>query len=482
VRRSLFGTVVAVIAIVGYLLRPPVPVRFQNRMLVQPPSIMRILYRPPTQAEIDDYARLVNQSLLIRAVPLVDDPAAMGPGFTFPEVVAKAFAPLGVTDAGQIDSEFRSLADSEGNVFALLNKVWGNGANRTVKNIPLRLLAVVNRMDQAVVGCQGYGGCLKPGKPPCTGEHLCGAEVRFVYAGVASPSAPFFTLIVEFSLLSVSKPDFLALASKWANLQTGDPNDAGFPMMVGDVLRYCWSLPSGMTARMRVNAKTNDGVWKLRQYQFTATGLAATDLFQQFYQQIQVDSDCQYQNELYDFAAANHDPIIQNLYEFTKPPLPSSGFDMGLPAGKRKKNVLTFADTLPIADQDVIRHNLSSDSCSGCHGWETKPVVDPDSIEALAPFDQIQYREKGNLSQLTAFLTGNKTGAVSGTPTLDSWTMTPPAVLDVVHGCSGRAKDVSYNDLLRRKTYLLGVRGLSPSDSDAVWYAVLANSAGLSLD
>lgn len=473
----------AALMVATYFLRVPEPVRFKNRLVVRAPWIMRFLYRTPKRAEINAYVKLVDQSLLIRATSLVDNPAAMGGGFTFPEVAAKAFAPVGVTDASEIDGFFRATADSDGNVYYLLNNNWGTGHGRTLQNIPLRLLAVVNRLDQAVVGCEGVGGCQKPGRPPCVSDHLCGAEVRFVYAGVASPPAPYFTLIVEFSLLSVSKADFVALANKWADLQKANPDDSAFPMKVGDVLRYCWSLPGGgMTARMRVNAKTNDGQWKLRQYKFTANGLVADPLFQQFAENFHSDSSCQSEGSLYAFVGTKHDAIIQNIYEYPEAPLQTDQFDLQLPNYKNHRNVLTLADTLGYADLGVVRHNLSVNSCSGCHGWETRLVVDPDSLTALAPFDQIQYREPGSRSELSAFLTGNKTGTASGEPTLDSWMMTPPAISDASHGCSGKVWPVPYNDLLRREAYFLAVLGLLPSDSDEVWYKTLASNATLGLD
>ena len=481
-RSKTVAIVVAAGALVGgFFLRPLEPVTFRNRMVVRAPGWKRIFYRPPKRAEVDTYTRSVDQALLIRALSAVDTPAAMGPGFTFPEIAAKAFAPAGITDSLVIDQKFRDWADTptESAVFFLLNPAWAAGGTRTAANLPLRLLAVVNRLDLGVVGCEGIDGCAKPGKPVCSAGHICGAEVRFVYAGFSGSHAPFFTLIMEFTFQSLAKQDFLNLANQWAGLGSiANPETPAFAANVGNALRFGWSLPGGgVMARMRINARTNDGQWKLRQYMFTPGGIVAVPLFQQLGNEVQATNSCQFQGAVFSFATAssNHDAILQGVYSAPAEP---EGFNLMLPSGTTGRGVLTLASAQPpAADLDLVRHSISVNSCSGCHGWEARKVVEPQSALSQAPFDQIQYREPGARSKISAFLAGTKSGAVSLEPTLDTWEMRPPTISDATHGCTVRAGEVSYNDLRRRQAFAGALLSLTSSQSDTAWALALANVA-----
>ena len=80
----------------------------------------------------------------------------MGAGFTFPEIAAKAFATV-IADSNTIEGKFLAWADNplESALFSQLNSAWAAGGTRTLTNIPLRMLAVVNRLDLAVVAAKG---------------------------------------------------------------------------------------------------------------------------------------------------------------------------------------------------------------------------------------------------------------------------------------------------------------------------------------
>ena len=289
---------------------------------------------------------------------------------------------------------------------------------------------------------------------------------------------------MEFTFESLAEQDMLNLANQWAALAAiANPETPAFAAKLGDVLRFGWGLPGGgFDVRMRINAMTvGGGEWGLRQYKFTRSGIMPVGLFQQFPNDVQAASSCQSQGPLYNFATVNtnHDAILSGIYNL---PEETNAFSLLLPTGTSGGKALTLAKAQPpISDLDEVRHFLSLNSCSGCHGWETRKVIQPQTALSLAPFDQIQYRKPGDRSKISAFLAGTKSGGLALEPTLDTFEMRPPVISDANH-CTITADEVAYNDLRRRKAFLDVLLTFNSGQSDSDWSDKLKDIAVKSTD
>lgn len=478
--------VLLTVIIVAYFLRPLGPVRFQNRALVPMRGFERYLYRLPTRKDAATHTDAANKSLILRTPSVVDHPEWLDPDptrFTFPCLLAMA---LGLDCRSDADAAAQALIawiDTGDEAFYELNCNWTHkDPNRSLASIPLIPLAVVNRMDLAAIGCEPDNNCNRPVDPssPCQSGAICGAEIRFVYAGVPLvTTGHYFTLILEFTLPQLQKSDFIALARQW-DAQTSlqdDPTTANpaaskaFANNAGKVLSYCFQMP-GIKARMRISGR-KDQTWQLRQFVAANGKLTPQNLFQQPARLIQADDQCQEKgiSPLADFASTNPQQILISKYAFDLiPQLGTTTF----PLNSNDTNVFTLADDVAAAGSlESLRQTLSLNSCAGCHGLETKQTIGDDT-----PFDQIRFRSAaGQQSHMAPFLTGDN----SGEPSLSSYQIDAPVIKS--GGCSGSGSHQHrYNDLLRRDEYLQTVLSLSASDNDAAWYQKLNSFAVASID
>jgi hypothetical protein len=486
--------VLSVVGIAAAYLRPAKPFRFRDRAVEPVGNFESMFFRNATKTEAEQHAIFVNRTLLIRTPSVVDHPEWLDPDptrFTFKCVLAAAFGLDCKKGADVAATALRGWIDTGDLAYFELNRNWKDfDPNRSIDSIPLIPLAVVNRLDVASIGCQPDGNCSRPVDPagrPCSDNSICGAEFRFVYAGVPYNQADghYFALILEFTLPPLSKTDYIALAQQWANLANvaDDPDHPSqtFAKAVGGVLSYCFKMP-GILARIRANG-LKDGNWNLSQVVPSGDRLTAQYLFQQPSTFFHPDTDCQEKrkSDLADFVAGNINSIV---YPALQPPVPVSkyAFDAlpkvragGYPMDPSGKEVLTFADNITASPDltELLRHTVSLNTCLNCHGLETKT-----SIGGPTPFDQIRYRLKGQQSTLAPFLTGDGS---SGEPTLNSYTVSAPVIKD--GGCTASGKyDYTYNDLKRRAKYLQALLPLNPADDDKKWYAALLNLGTVAID
>jgi hypothetical protein len=132
-------------------------------------------------------------------------------------------------DPSKVDAEVQSQVAWRAN---RLSTIWKSyDPQQKVDNIPLRLLAVANRLDLGRIVSD------KNSKAPapiiCPKGLICGAELHFVYAGALRPGqqdsslgdgAPYLNLILEFQLPPLSKKDFQELAWLWIGLYELPPD------------------------------------------------------------------------------------------------------------------------------------------------------------------------------------------------------------------------------------------------------------------
>ena len=118
------------------------------------------------------------RSLIIRMPSVVEsklfvtDPGASPGPWSLSTLVAKAFQCSGLPAAGA-QRDMSTWANSDDPALALFARMWSSwDENRALNQLPLRLLAVVNRLDLARIGGE------------CGPAKACNAEIRFVYGGV----------------------------------------------------------------------------------------------------------------------------------------------------------------------------------------------------------------------------------------------------------------------------------------------------------
>ncbi len=405
------------------------------------------------------YKNFVNRSLLIRDHNVLDSPGFQR--WAFAPLIRRTFSTLGYS--GSVDQAVKDWGSNlERSLFA--NWWRQNNGTANLDAVPLRLLAVANRLDK--------------GQPCPSGT--CGAEIRFVYGGTpyADIQHPYFTLGLEY-VLDFQDGKLQDAARSWANLDNDQlwSNAGDAAGEVGKALDTMYSLWSqgSMTVRIRVNSRASDaGLWTLEQYFLSgqAPPFAQAPLDQQY--TTSLDDRC-VSRKLRDYVLTPElrQSVIHNGYNFFQPPGSCS-----VGSSRRTAKVTGRHDSLATCDPklpnqyvltldkgivatgvrndvsvDDLRQAFSFNSCTGCHGIETKGVKgqsyddggDP-AMDEYTHFDQIKYREAGQDSMLAAFFTGGS----NTDPLLAPWTIDKPHVMP---GCGDPPQSRSYNYLLMRALF-----------------------------
>jgi len=407
------------------------------------------------------YDRFVERSLLIRATKVVDNsefqhdpdhPEIAAGSWTFPRLIARALS--GVGYAGTAEVAVPKICD----LFLSSNfaKRWKDAdADRRLGTIPLRLLAVVNRFDLA-----------RGDSRDCPLNRLCGAEFRFVYAGIKETEGdklylqnPYFTLILEFVLPPMEVVELRKLDGQWIALRDKDDPNAHLTGLEKALVTTfeTWGKEPHPTARIRVNSRSGDaGPWTFGQFLITDTGFQMVPLDQQFptYTSTCVKPGSALGRFLDD--SDNQKSVMRDDYNFFTPPgkCPdgTSIDECAATVNTGDVTVLTLGTGVApgAKNLDELRYKLSVNSCTGCHGQETQGNgKDPtDTLDEFTHFDQIKYREPKTESRLSRFLAGKQGGEIAG-PGSPGWTINPP----VVPKCGPAAAPRTFNDLLRRVQY-----------------------------
>jgi hypothetical protein len=259
---------------------------------------------------------------------------------------------------------------------------------------PLRLLAIVNRIDTRDLAAGSAG------------------EARFVFGVLDGFGNPLqFTLIVEYGLPASTEADVLAWANAWHALGALPfPSEQYNAALEALTLKFSGrgvapSRPNGSALdQLRTNETALSFQWELRQFGISPT----TGLFQE--EPIALTPDfgfngapalAQFINQSQAAILAGTDTVPLQLNG--APFLGGSVFN-SLASGSISNNLVTW--NAPGISDNEARFQFSLNTCNGCHGPDTN-----------TPFLQINPRARGQEAVLSGFLTGTiATDQITGAP------------------------------------------------------------------
>jgi hypothetical protein len=289
---------------------------------------------------------------------------------------------------------------------------------------PLRLLAIVNRIDLA-----------NPNEPA--------GEARFVFAMI-DPTCPAgvtqlmvgFTVILEYKVPISGCNNILNWAKQWhdlgsLNLDGGKFNDQ--LQQITDQFATAGAGGSGAPngsalAQLRTNEQALDEQstiqWEMRQFQLNPNG---GELEETTVAQTPDDSfnNNPLQRQLRDYINQFDQQILQGQY--TVPDTYEGGHFLG--ASPHQTKVPMFWQSDPAPNDNNARRAFSANTCNGCHGQETD-----------TKFVHVAPRLPGAPSTLSPFLIGS------------SGTLQNPGTENVPDPVDGT--NHPYMELVRRETYM----------------------------
>ncbi|HYO12727.1 MAG TPA: hypothetical protein VE685_06000 [Thermoanaerobaculia bacterium] len=252
---------------------------------------------------------------------------------------------------------------------------------------PLRLLAIVSRLD--LRQNSGYSAGVTAG------------EGRFVFGVLRSNGQPSeFVVILEYGLDAADCSEVLDWARSWHSLgsiPSGDRYNAAL-QEITDRFASIGASPAKPNGSALNQLRTNEFLtspWELREFRLQPDpgSLGPAPLLQFTVAQTPANGH-QRSALLANYANANASAILNNQHIV---PLTWNGVAF---RGGRSHHALDFNwDGPPPACTSIrndVRHNLSLNTCNGCHGGETDTV-----------FKHVEPRAAGQEAQLSAFLTGN---------------------------------------------------------------------------
>lgn len=473
------------IALVFWRVRPKTNYEyaFQNRATVQPTLFRRIWHKTLPPEVVRRHAAVSENVLIVRDIRVVNHPYFRSPSngdWSFAGVIRRAFqvgqVPTGTAQTGLVmgmQSALRHDFSTAGDDFIA---AW-NSTDLT--QAPVHLLAIVNRLDKAIVD---LNGC--PGYPTEAG--LDGAEVRFVYEALPYQGKDYLNLIVEFVLPCVTPDVFQRWTKCWVHLQnlSMDPDGNGkyvYQEALEKVVDQLTSWPNAK-ARLRAIGADSSHTWEPREFLFQPSGLVLNRLERQ--PNIKLPQ-CQNSNsDLGKFAAAHTQRILESDYQYDGVPSlvcsPSCDRCVAVINNQNKRVLVLGKGVLPDDVRDNVRFALSVNSCTACHGPETGVDI-----------SQIGHRPTDDSapSPLSGFLTGYcppagarnpKAGSDDGIPYCTVQVSSTPSPLGTCAGVTEQPR--SFNDLLRRDLFLYVVQQLDPHAPAQTWKDKLAPFTAYEVD
>jgi hypothetical protein len=272
---------------------------------------------------------------------------------------------------------------------------------------PLRLLAIVNRIDLRKVNAKG--------------EPLDAGEGRFVFGVVDTNNCGGgevlpFTVIFEFSQIASSTTAVDDTAKRWHRLGSFPLGSASYNAALQGVTdRFSRGILSGGKKiafhlnQLRSNEIALAAPWELREFHAVPkAGFVEVTVKQ--------TPDPSLDNTAFLASVLNENAAAINAGTFTLPAVIGSQHVLGASA----PNQPTLWNAPGIMDPNV-RHNFALNTCSGCHNLET----------GTFGFLHVAPRARGQATTLSGFLTGE-------------------TVQDPVNH-----KTLKFNDLARRRAVLV---------------------------
>jgi hypothetical protein len=411
----------------------------------------------PGNVDAGDLKAISDRVLMIRDTSVVQhkdfDPEAPGGAgpWSFAGVVSDAIeirAPGIVegTKAGEtLRQRLSSVQMNPLGVQQFLSTWQAADPNYSLTKAPVRLLAVVNRIDLGRVG-----NVEAPCKPA---NQFGGAEIRFIYsAATDTVEQHFLSMIVEFVLPCKSPKDFKTMGEEWSNLRTS----ANYVSDLEKLLQN--HIKEATFARLRVISKTSTGGWRAAEYGFDKDRwLLDQTLARQFDLRAVPVGKCQdgssaigefVTRELDNVRASNYrlDESLSTKYADLTGRNPT-GYSLTLSKDLKSPSGVPIAP----AFVDDARFSISVNTCTGCHGADT-----------YTDFHQVNQRVRDSSSDLAAFLTGQPNGDSGGATGQTGYYV--QQVLPLVASCGPPPAQRSFNDLLRRYVFLKTLINTAPSD------------------
>jgi hypothetical protein len=238
---------------------------------------------------------------------------------------------------------------------------------------PLRLLAIVNRIDLRNLAAGSAG------------------EGRFVFGVLENGVATQFTVILEYKLPATTQADVLRWAEDWHNLSTLTLGSAAYRDALEKITnRFAArgaapTRPNGSAiSQVRTNEISLDAPWELREFTLPPTGgiLRQTPVVRTPMGKLNNST------LLATFINTRRSSILAGSYT-----VPTLFNDVRFQGGAIANNI-DFWNAPGITDARA-RHLFSLNTCNGCHGAETS-----------TGFLHVFPREAGSAAQLSGFLKG----------------------------------------------------------------------------
>lgn len=273
---------------------------------------------------------------------------------------------------------------------------------------PFRLLAIVNRLD--LRGNSGY-----------TVSNA--GEGRFVFGVLNTNCNPLrFTTILEYGIPKNNCKELVAFAQQWYNLKNLVPGSTAYNNVLQAITDQFTtagtspSKPNGSSLnQLRTNELAIGSPWELREFVISKKGVFdEVTVKQEPNLKFNRIAGATPANELLlaTYANGNEPAILDQTYAI-------QDTEVGTNFLGGKAHTLTpghFWDAATAAGasritNDTVRHILSVNTCSGCHGGEANTAVgnlinDPAGVSHAA-FLQIAPQPFGVKPTLAAFLTGD---------------------------------------------------------------------------
>lgn len=339
------------------------------------------------------------RSLLITNVNVVDDARAEGIGaWSFGGVMTRLAASNGISNPAEMVQQWFELWDAEQTVAGgdtatardssvILGKWPKIGGDIDLTRSPFRLLAIVNRIDlrSSIMG----------------GQSGDAGEGRFVFClldekGNAQTGTNQFLVIFEYKINRGNLSGVRKWAQGWADLSNIDFTNPAFNDQLENITNEFVELGQIRTNEIGLGAE-----WELREFhvvkgsgisqvtskrtpanRFRSVGTGDIKILEKFIRDNETE-------------LANPNIAVEIPEEIGGVPFAAAASAMTLPSEH-------WRVTDNSIDNEAV-HQLSLNSCNGCHGGETHTgQFGPQET----PFVHISIRQKGQASVLSKFLSG----------------------------------------------------------------------------